>query len=208
MDIFNSLLFYFPNLAFKRSALPALEKLVSKDIASKVWKKTLEQQKKLALKRPSHSLGTNHVLRYMEWDCALYFAALEAGIAEPTIKKLIENINWAAFGPMNKTIFLLSRFRSNTLITRVKWVVDLMFLFVFTSPFKRNVHPSTSEVAFDVVVCPFANYFKEQGVANLTSSAVCSLDHQMANLWGVQLSRTQTIAEGHQFCNFRFHKKI
>ena len=207
VSILGSMLFYFPGVAFRHHAIPALGELVTADIAKCIWNKTLEQQKGLALRRPQYSLGTNHLLRYMEWDCALYRAVREEGITESCAKELIEKINWAAFGPMNRTVFQISRLRSSHLLTRVKWIIDLMFLFIFTKPFQRHTYPHTNEVAFDVVVCPLAKYFKDQNISELTSSAACALDHQMANLWGLTFSRSQTIAEGYPLCDFRFYTK-
>ena len=184
MRIFDSVLFYFPGRAFRRSALPALRELASSAAAERIWSKTLEQQKSLAQKRRRYSLGTNLMLRYMEWDCALYRAALAEGVTEASAKQLIEQINWAAFGPMTMTTFQLSRLRSRHLLTRAQWVFDLMFLLIFTSPFQRQTYARADEVAFDVVVCPLAKYFKDQGVPELTHSAACALDHQMASAWG------------------------
>jgi L-2-amino-thiazoline-4-carboxylic acid hydrolase len=208
MRVFDSLQFYFPALAFRRSTLPMLREVAAPDVAERVWRKTLEQQKRLRRTRPRYSLGLNLMLRYMEWDCALYRASREEGITESSAKAMIEKINWAAFGPMTKTSFQLSRLRRRHLLPRIKWVVDLMFLIIFTTPFRRNIHSTSNAVAFDVVVCPLAQYFKDQGVPELTLSAACSLDYQMANDWGVTLHRTQTIAAGDPLCNFQFREGV
>ncbi len=207
MNVFNSVLFYFPRLAFRRCALPVLAQTVPADSAERIWRATLKQQQDLALKRPRYSLGANLMLRYMEWDCALYRATQAEGIAASSAKELIEKINWAAFGPMTMTSFQLSRLRSSHLLTRARWVFDLMFLFIFTSPFQRKIHSRPDEVAFDVVVCPLAKYFKDQGVPELTHPAACALDHRMANAWGLLLERSQTIAAGDPLCNFRFRAR-
>jgi hypothetical protein len=50
--------------------------------------------------------------------------------------------------------------------------------------------PSRTGVAFDVLVCPLANYFKDQGVPELTEPAAGNLDYRMAREWGVELVRT------------------
>jgi hypothetical protein len=208
MRVFDSLQFYFPALAFRRVAVPILREVAAPDVAERVWRKTLEQQKRLQRTRPRYSIGLALMLRYMEWDCALYYASQQEGISEASAKAMIEKINWAAFGPMTKTSFQLSRLRSRHLLPRVKWVVDLMFLFIFTTPFRRNLHPTSDAVAFDVVACPLAQYFKDQGIPELTPSAACSLDYQMAKDWGVTLHRTQTIAVGDALCNFQFREGV
>ena len=208
MSAHASLLFYFPGVAFKRYALPTLVSFVGEEDAKRIWVETLQLQKTSAQQRPRHSFGTNLVLRYMEWDSALYRAARRNGVPAIEAARLIEEINWKAFGPMTATLFRFSRVRSPHLRERVKWILDLMFRVLFTHPFRRNTFPLTNEVAFDVVTCPLATYFKDQGVPELTSSAACSLDYRMAAVWGVTLWRTQTIANGDQLCDFRFRTKL
>ncbi len=207
IDLRKIIMFCFPKVAFKHYALLELKKLVKVEESKKIWNKTLEKQKKLAENRPNHSLGTNHLLRYMEWDCALYFVLKEQEFSESCAKELIEKINWSIFAATISLIFYFSRFRSHNLLVRVNWIINLMFIFVFTAPFERRKHSNPNEVAFDVVSCPLAKYFKQQGVIELTSVAACSLDQHMANLWGVMFTRFQTIAQGYTFCDFHFHLK-
>jgi hypothetical protein len=82
-----------------------------------------------------------------------------------------------------------------------------MFKVVFSAPFQRTTYRREGEVAFDVTVCPLAKYFREQGVPELTRYAACSQDHHMAKIWELTLSRTKTIAEGNELCDFRFLKR-
>lgn len=208
VNVLGIIMFYFPKIAFKHYTLLALAELMKLEDAKELWNKTLAQQKKLALNRPHYSLGTNHLLRYMEWDCALYLAAQEQGIAQSSAKELIEKINWSIFGSANQAVFYISRLRSSQLLTRIGWIIDLMFLLIFTAPFQYHKHNNSNEVAFDVTLCPLANYFKEQNVPELTVSAACSLDNHMANLWGVTLTRPQTIAQNHPLCEFHFRPKL
>ena len=66
---------------------------IAPDKAARIWSQTLDEQKALSVKRPRHSLGTNFLLRYMEWDCALYRAMRLEGIAEESAKAIIAQIN-------------------------------------------------------------------------------------------------------------------
>ena len=201
-------MFSLPGLVFKRCAASALARSVRPEDAKSIWKTMLELQTTLAEQRPRHSFGTNVVMRLMEWDCALYRAARQGGMPEPDAKRLVEEINWSVLGPLIKISFLASRLRSSQLVKRVSWIVDLMFRVVFTAPFRRNTYPRTDEIAFDVVVCPLAQYFRAQGVPELTSAAACSLDHRMASVWGMALQRTRTIADGDTACDFRFRATL
>lgn len=203
----ESLLIVLPRMAFRRHAVRALAASLEPQQAARVWEGTLRSQRVLARERPSHSAGTNLLLRYMEWDCALYRTMREQGIAQDAALALVEDINWRVFAPVTHASFGLSRLRSPDLLTRVRWLVDLMFRVVFTAPFRRTSVASDA-VAFDVVACPLAAYFRDRGHPELTAAAACSLDHRMADLWGMTLRRTQTIAQGDPRCDFRFSVKV
>ena len=117
---------------------------------------------------------------------------------------LVETIMWEVFQPVTAALFKLSRLRSAKRETRVKWLLGMMTRYFFTSPFCHRHLPSEDGMAFDVLVCPLANYFKDQGCPELTEPAAGNLDYRMANEWGVELVRTQTIADGAIHCDFRW----
>jgi hypothetical protein len=196
MNLLAALAFYFPHLAFRRQA--------KRVVSTQLWQTAQHIQQNIRHSRPPATLGLGLILRYMEWDVALYRAAREHGLKPLQAGELIETINWRVFGPPIEVGFKLSRLRSANNIVRARWLTDLIFKLMFTKPFARAVHPSNSQVAFNVIACPLADYFKSQGVPELTRHAACSLDHQMARQWGLQLQRTQTIAQEHPLCDFRF----
>jgi hypothetical protein len=206
MNLLSPLLFLFPKIAFKRCASQVLARSFDAHKARRIWAAALELQPALAKKRPRGSFGLSLVLRYMEWDCALYRAARECNVPEAQARQMVAEVNWLAFAPLTTASHKLSRLRSADPLPRARWILDLMFRLLFTAPFQREKFPAADEVAFDVVACPLANYFSEQGVSELTASAACSLDHRMADVWGLTLHREQTLAEGHPRCNFRFRK--
>lgn len=204
MRIFSSLLLIMPRVAFRRAATRHIATSVLAEAEARVWQRTLALQAALRKQRPYHSLGVNHFLRFMEWDAALYRAVQEHGMTQEQACRLIEEINWEMFGAGTANVFTLSRLRSAKLQARIQWVLDLMFSVLFTKPFRKQSVSSDSGIAFDVVFCPVAVYFQQQGVPELTRYAACQLDHRMAQQWGVQLERSQTIAVGDARCDFRF----
>ena len=144
------------------------------------------------------------MMRYMEWSCALYRAVQEHGVSQAEALVLVETIMWDAFQPVTAALFKLSRLRSAKRETRVKWLLRMMTRRFFTSPFCHRHLPSETGLAFDVTLCPLADYFKDQGVPELTEPAAGNLDYRMAREWGVELVRTQTIADGAEHCDFRW----
>lgn len=196
MNLLAALRFYLPNHSFGRQAKSA--------VSAELWEAAKGIQRAIKHNRPPHNLGLGLIIRYMEWDVALYRAALEQGMPAAKAGQLIETINWQVFGPPIELGFRLSRIRSAKALARARWLTDLMFAVMFTKPFARTVQSHGNAVAFDVTICPLASYFKSQGVPELTRHAACSLDYHMAAQWGLQLHRTQTIAQGHPLCDFRF----
>jgi hypothetical protein len=71
-------------------------------------------------------------------------------------------------------------------------------------PIPQGHLPSKAGVAFDVTLCPLADYFRDQGVPELTQHAACNLDYSAAREFGVKLLRTQSIAGGSVHCDFRW----
>lgn len=198
------LLLALPRVAFRRAALQTLKREVSADQAADIWQTAKGLQSELRKSRPKHSFGLNMLLRFFEWDCALFLAAKRAGMTTEIAGPMVEETNWTAFGPAFELSFAASRLRSKHLRTRVEWILDWMFGVLFTSPFQRTAVPAAHDVAFNVTVCPLAQYFHQRGVPELTPYAACGLDYRMAAIWGVRLERTQTIARGNSMCDFRF----
>lgn len=195
---------YLPSMAFRQATQAQLGGCLPAATAAAVWLRTLEIQRELQRTRVGHSPGVNLLLRYMQWDYALYCALQEHDIDPQQAGEWIEQINWQIFAPASALAFKLSRLRSSRLQARIQWLLDTLFRLVFTRPFRRTTLPAVAGVAFDVQVCPLASYLREQGAPELTHFAACSLDYRMASDWGVTLQRRQTLASGAAYCDFRF----
>ena len=202
--MFALLLLYFPTPAFQRVAFAMLQSQFPPDQVRRLAKRTGEMYKAGRGLRTRHSWGVDLMLRYFEWDCALYGALREAGLAQADAGALIEQVNWTLFAPASRLAFALSRLRSGERMRRVQWVYDLLFRWLTTHPFQRKVFPMQDGVAFDVVACPFAEYFRSRGMGELTHHAACSIDVRMAQEWQVDFVRRRTIAQGQPLCDFRF----
>lgn len=204
MNLFSPLLLFIPRVAFRSATTKCLTASALANDATGVWQRTLDLQAELRHQRPQHSPGVNHFLRFMEWDLAFYRALQERGLPHEQASRLIEEVNWEMFGTGTTNVFALSHLRSAKLQTRIQWILDLMFAVLFTKPFRKQSVPTKNGIAFDIVRCPVAEYFQHQGNPELTRFAACNLDHRMAQIWGVQLERARTIADGHSYCDFRF----
>ena len=197
------LLWYAPDTAFRRAASHRLEAHFP-DKSAQVWRSTRSWQSRLAPSRPRHSASVNLLMRYMEWSNALYRAVQEHGMSQAEAAVFVEETMWDVFQPVTAALFKLSRLRSAKRETRVKWILGMITRYFFASPFRHRHLPSETGVSFDVTLCPLADYFKDQGVPELTEPAAGNLDYRMAREWGVELVRTQTIADGAAHCDFRW----
>jgi len=159
----------------------------------------------LAPSRPRYNFALNLLMRYFEWNLSLYRALLEHGMSQVEAGEFVETVAVEYYQPVPAAMFKLSRLRSAKRETRVKWIFGIMTKYFFAPPFVHRHLPSDTGVAFDVTVCPVADYFKDQGVPpEITAHAACNLDYCMAREFGIEFVRSQTIANGAEYCDFRW----
>jgi hypothetical protein len=194
---------YLPDADFGRAATHHLQTHFP-DRSEQVWRSTRNWQSRLAPNRPRHSASVNLMMRYLEWSLALYRALQEHGMSQAEAGEFVETIMLEVYQPVPPAMFNLTGLRSAKRETRVKWLLGMITRYFFTSPFHHRHLPSETGVAFDVTVCPLADYFKEQGVPELTAHAACNLDYYLARELGVDLVRSQTIPGGAAHCDFRW----
>ena len=194
---------YAPDANFRRAASNRLKEHFP-DTSAQVWHSTCTWQSQLEPNRPRYSSSVNDMMRYVEWSCALYRAVQEYGLSQAEAGTLVETIMLDVYRPVAVAMFKISRLRSAKRETRVKWLLGMLTRHFYTSPFHHRHLPSEAGVAFDVTLCPLADYLKDQGVPELTSHTACNLDYCAAREFGVDLVRTQTIADGAEYCDFRW----
>jgi len=194
---------YTPKATFRRTANHRLHEYFPEKSAQ-VWRSTRTWQTRLAASRPRYSASVNLMIRYAEWCCALYRALQDHGMSQAEAGMIVEQVMSDAYRPVPAAMFRLSRLRSSKHDTRVKWLMSLITQYFFSSPFHHRHLSWETGVAFDVTICPFADYFRDQGVPELTPYAACNADHIAAHALGIKLIRTQTITGGAEYCDFRW----
>lgn len=81
---------------------------------------------------------------------------------------------------------------------------QLSLQFPFNAPgYLITSTPSDHGVAFNVVRCPIAEYFRKQGAVDLCLASWCNLDYPLSELTHEKLVRTRTLVEGYDGCDFR-----
>ncbi len=73
----------------------------------------------------------------------------------------------------------------------------------------KILEQSSDRLSFNVTRCRYAEMYRALGLQDLGASLSCSRDlHLIAGFNpGITLERTQTIMEGAEFCDFRFHNR-
>lgn len=62
------------------------------------------------------------------------------------------------------------------------------------------------ELGYDYLECGICKLCRDEGCFEL-AKYLCKIDYLMVDLIGVNLTRTMTIAEGGEYCDFRFSLK-
>jgi hypothetical protein len=65
--------------------------------------------------------------------------------------------------------------------------------------------PADHGIAFDVVRCPIANYFRGEESNDLCVASWCNLDYALAELTHEKLVHTKTLVRGDDRCDFRLN---
>lgn len=120
---------------------------------------------------------------------------------------LIHAIGWDIYRRMADPPLELARAITADPAKRLRIATDLFRRFPFGPPGYgwRDVDAGEDIVAFDCTKCPVADFFAQNGNAELCTATWCALDFPLAEKWGGRLVRPKTIASGHDHCNFRWH---
>lgn len=195
----------WPGRAFRRASGGVLRTRFTAEELATLWPEVDAERRRLRPYRlRGHAPGLALLLRYLEWDCALYRVLCRRDWSPSEAGAAITDINWTILGPPIAVAHRVSRLRSRQSGRRVGWLLDALFLLVFSAPFRRRAVAPKDGLSFDVLACPLADYYRAAGVPELTRYAACDLDHRMARDWGMQLLRTRTLADGGAACDFRF----
>ncbi len=135
---------------------------------------------------------------------AIYKSLKLLKIDDETIYEFVEEINWNISkdvgAPLKNTLTFFSK--PNKIMKRID---SILWGVVWTKPFKReNIRIDERALSFDVVKCPYSDYFNKKEQESLCKETICSLDFRLAEQWGVKFERTNTIINGCDKCDFKF----
>lgn len=167
-------------------------------LLTEVWRRYGEEAPHLPT-RPT--VGSRMNLRFACLTVALFRALLGQGTERAYAIELVSDFTWTVYEQWGRLAQLLGRLSprptiETALVTHVRpdGAVALRVPFNPPSSVARHV-PSTDGVAFDVVRCAGADYFRAQGAADLCLGSWCNLDYALGEMLGLTFQRTATLVE-------------
>jgi L-2-amino-thiazoline-4-carboxylic acid hydrolase-like protein len=122
---------------------------------------------------------------------------------------LIEYLSWRVYRQWARVALAIARLTPHSRTALGFARIDgrtgsISLRFPFNAPgyLIETVHID-GDIAFDVVRCPVANYFREQRAADLCIASWCNLDYALAELTHEMLVRSKTLVNGDDRCDFR-----
>jgi ubiquinone biosynthesis protein len=127
-------------------------------------------------------------------------------IPDEEAARLVSAAAWLVYEKMALPPRVLAWLLRRNPLRRLKMATDLFRWFPFGPPSYQmeDVPAEAGVVAFDVLRCPVAEFFRREGQPELCVRTFCQLDFPLARAWGGTLERTGTIAAGAVRCDFRW----
>jgi hypothetical protein len=153
------------------------------------------------------SAGGRLMVRCAALTAALHDALVETGLPAADARTRVAEVTAAIYAVIGRAPWLIARCRSRSPLVRLRRATSAFRTFPFGPPAYQMIDVPSDErtVAFDVVRCPVAEYFRERGLVELCVEAWCNLDYELAERWGGTLERATTLVEGAARCDFRWH---
>jgi ubiquinone biosynthesis protein len=132
-------------------------------------------------------------------------ALIAHGTERPYATELVGDAAWVVYRRWGAVPRLISRFQTADPVGRLRIATNLFRRFPFNPPsYVMRDTEARDAVVFDVLRCPIAEYFRDQGEADVCVGTWCNLDYPLAETWGGHLVREQTLAAGATRCTFRW----
>ncbi len=160
---------------------------------------------------PQPTFGSTMNVRLACFTNSFFNTLLASGSERKYAIELVADAAWSIYriwARIALTIAHLTPSKTTTLgfavTTSGKQPERLSLRFPFNAPgYLIEPAPSESGIAFDVVRCPIAEYFRKQAAVDLCLASWCNLDYPLSELTHEKLVRARTLVEGYDGCDFR-----
>ncbi len=157
------------------------------------------------------TMGSAMNLRLACFTLSFFDELSASGVERDHAIEIIADVTWRVYRLWAKIALAVARIRprSRTALgfARVddeRGARSITLGFPFNAP-GYLIEPADGDhdVAFNVVQCPVANYFRKHDAGDLCVASWCNLDYALAELTHETLVRAKTLAAGDDRCEFR-----
>ncbi len=157
------------------------------------------------------TFGSRMNVRLAGLTLAFFRNLTAAGIEREYAIELIGDICWKIYQWWGHVgLFARSLSHSDAIRDQAKWVRSdgrWPISFPFNPPgYRTRYVPTDKALGFDVIRCPVAEYFRAHCATDLGVGTWCMLDYALAEMNGLKMVRTQTLAAGDEQCDFRWFR--
>lgn len=188
---------FFPSL---KKHCPGMDIPALKKVSKKHYRKILARTPSIG------STKENPLAMALTWG-ALVIAVYQSGngkIGEEILGKMIASMGEnALMQRMNKKDPFTKAFQDKRAL-QAKASQEKANLYDWKSEFIPG--DTLEEYGINYTQCGLCSLAKQEGCTNIVPQ-MCQFDFISANFMGAELIRTKTLAEGDEFCNFRYRKK-
>ena len=157
------------------------------------------------------TLGSTMNVRLACFTYSFFQELLAAGTGRDYATELVADATWQVYrvwARLTSAAGRLARGKSTALAFAVRKTGNreaaVHLRFPFNAPgYRIETVPAERGIAFDVVHCPVASYFRERGAADLCVASWCNLDFALSETTHQKLVRTKTLVQGADHCDFR-----
>jgi hypothetical protein len=136
---------------------------------------------------------------------AFFQALLQRGLERTQAIEIVAELNWIFYAKWGALARFLGGRGITTHFGDLKPGEVVPLLFPFNPPgYIAKWIGGDSEVGYDVVRCPVAEYFRARDAADLCVSSWCNLDFPLGEMLGWKLTREKTLVLGDDRCTFRW----
>jgi ubiquinone biosynthesis protein len=160
---------------------------------------------------PQPTMGSAMNVRLACFTMSFFDELLANGVERDYAIEIVADSTWRVYRVWAKIALAIARVRprKRTALGFAKVDGDchaksITLQFPFNAP-GYIIEPAASDsgIAFNVVRCPVASYFRKQGAGDLCVESWCNLDYALAELTQETLIRTKALAAGDSHCDFR-----
>src|ERR1022692_61715 len=185
----------------KKVLIHSYKKEEVKEILRGYWGKYLKSR----LEIPAlPTLGGTLMVHLAAMSTAFFQELTSRGQKKEAATQLFYDIAWKVYVKMGELSWWLAE-RGNRYQHLLR-ATKLFRKFPFNSPSYgwQEVLSTSTNVSFNCVKCPVAEYFQSKGLSEFCAATWCALDYPLAEMWDARLERTGSIAGGAEKCDFKW----